>query len=641
MAREEVLRAILSARESISRRMSEAKRATSDLSQTMAETAGIAGGLTGALGATESEAKNLERTYDSLANQTISAATTQKILEDQINGVGTSSLEAVMALQAYRESVDESGDEATEGAAKNFSLAASLRAVGAAAGEASVNVGPFNTSVRRAVVALPALIALVGSLTATITGLTVAAGGAAGALGALFAGGLIGRAERLAESSAAIENRWEALQQIFTEVGSEIDRVTESIQGLSQQEGSLSILRGFVTLVGDLANSANELAPLFAAVGDRLDEVFWAEEARGIAELEQTIADLMPILEDITFYILTQLPDFLAWLRQETLKVAPALGDFTVRAIQLTRALTELGGTFLRFLLPALSLAIDLIIPLIDVFNAVPDPVYAAAAAFAAVAGGLYVYSSAAWVATGATISLNAALSTLYSLLSPVIGVLAAIGSTGVALAAIAAVVVGLITYFDLWGDILAGVVGIWNTLVEIVEFSINAMLKFNQEMKNLMGPLRFLIPGLGQLFAIIEGVKLGFRLLTGAIQIVGDMFEWLGRQYEDHIKPWVDEIAELIGATERAVDRAGGVDLGGAKIEQPAAAARGGPSDPNTMAGAGSRARQRTQELRENRSEVNFDFSGATFNGDTSEQDVQRIVERVLDKRRNKRSDL
>lgn len=641
MVREETLRALVSAKETMSRSMRQAAKGTRDLRDSMSQTIASGSGLVGVMDASEHQVEEYERAIAGLGRESVQAAAEQEFLAQGALHVGSKALRAATKMEVYERSVDRAGDEAAETAVENLGLAASLQSVAAAAGEASVNVGPFNTSVRRAAVALPAVIALVGSFTTVLLGMATAALAAGGALMALFAGGLIGRAEEMARHSADIENTMEALKEIFLNLKDAILQVTEPIRELGMQDAAMALLEGMVVIIGDLADSAARLMSVFGEVNDRLGATFWAEEARGMAEVEKMIKDLMPLLEDLTFYILTKLPDLFAWLREETLRVGPALGDFFTSALSVARALSEIGGTILRLTLPALSLVLDATTLIIDAFNAIPDPVVAAAAAFAITATVLITYAGAATAATAATALLDKTIMALAAKL----GVIAApLSATVVIIAAVVAAIIGLISYFNLWDDITSVLVATWNGLVEVVEFIINGIIILTKAVFDFIMSILKGIPIIGDLIRWLGG-------LDKWIKVIGDAVDWLGDKWDAFVKKvmkWIGPIVEAISGFMDQVDEAGGVELDAAKIENPSSESRGGPetdrTDEEAQAtadrGASADAQRTTDEIRETHEENNFDFSGASFGSGMSERDIERAVERALAHKNSTSSD-
>jgi len=617
--------------------MRSAAEGTRELRDAMAQTIASSSGLVGAIDTTEDQTEEYERTIAGLARDSVQAAATQEFLAEGIEDASEAAISAAAAMRTYESRVDEVGDESVEAAAESAGLASSLQAAAAAAGGASVNMGPLNTSIKSAVVALPVLIGLLGSLSAALGGVAIAGGGAAGALGALFVGGLVGRAEAMAAASSELEGRGEALERMMTQLGSAVDEAAAPLQTLASQEAAMSVLGGLVTLVGDLSRSAARLRETFAPVAARLGGTFWAEEARGIAELEKAVTDLLPILEDLAFFVLAELPDLIAWLRSEALRVVPALGDFATSAIPVVRELAEIGSTLLRLTLPALSILLDALVPILDLFTLLPDSLIVAAAAFGVVSAALVTYGGVAALAASATAALDAAITALLAKLGAIATVLS--GGTVLLVAALVAAVVGAITYFDLWDDILRSLVGAWNALVEVIEFGINAFVVASRAIESILGPATVLIPVIGQLMWLIANFGEVVNFVTGAIDALSEAWSNFVRTVTQSLEPVFRGLERVM----TMIDQAGGIQLEGAKLDTPSAAATGGPSRKGqweTMEGSSQGIRQRAREIRQAREEYNFNFSGATFNGDTSKRDVERAVERAIERRRSRNSD-
>lgn len=632
--REETLRAIISARETLSKDMRNAAEGTRELRQAMAESALSSSEFVGAMAVTEEQTESLEQTLETLQRDAETTAASQHLLAEGIDAAGDAALESAVLMDLYEGRVEEAGEEARETTMENMGLAASMQAVAAAAGEASVNIGPFNTNVRRAVVALPALIALVGSLATVLTGLSVAALAAGGALIALFAGGMVGAAEDLESASADIESRMEALEQIFTNVGSAIDQVTEPIQGLAMQQAALDALGGLVMIIGDLANSAERLMPIFSEVHAALAPTFWAEEAKGVAELEKMIIDLMPLLERMAFYIFTELPDLIAWLREETERVGPAMGDFATSLIPVVRELSEFGGTIFNLTLPALSLLLDGVTIFLDLINAVPEPVAAAIVAFGALSAALVMANT---TITLSTISVSTLTGAIWGLATAIWGGLFGPITASIAIiAGLTAAVVGIITYFEWWDDIIDGLVWAWNGLIEVIEFGINIIVASANKIDEWVGTWLMAFPVIGHMIWLIANF--------------GEIMEWVGNVIDEArekweafvraVRKWAGPLADAIGGMANEVDQAGGVSLESAKLEQ-----GGGPGASRAEAerradSDGSQAAsERAQDFRGQKEEYNFDFSGSSF-GDQSQRDIEKAVEEALKRHRRKTSD-
>jgi hypothetical protein len=588
--------------------------------------------------ASASSLKELEQRIDESGDEALGTAEQVDQLEGEVRSLIDEAIAASATTDTLEGRIDELGDEMAQAAGGGAALAASLQAVSSAAGEASVNVGPFNTNVRRAIVALPVLIGLAGSFVTVLYGVAAGAAAAGGALAMLFAGGLIGKAEAMVQSSEDLENRMEALQRIFSEFGASLAAATEPLQDLSNQQATITFLEGLVTLVGDLSNSVARLAPLFGRVSNALGGTFWREEAQGIAELEMMVRQLMPLLQDMTYFVLTQLPDLIAWLREETVRTAPAMGDLAVSMLPLVANLIEFTNTLLRLTLPAISILINIISPLVAALASIPDPLMAATLAFIIVTAAVSTYATSASIATAATTALYAALSPIIGVLAGIIG---SVSIVAIKIAALTAVIVGLITYLDLWDDILNGLIWAWNMLIELIEFSINSIIAISNAVWELMGPLSILLPFIGGAIFVISNWKEIMDAARNAIEALGNAIKWLSKMADKYLGGIISDVTEA----QKKVDEIGGVDLSAGKFGQPAGTSEGGPSRGSGATGQGGSGStltpsERADQLRENRREYTFDFSNSSFGDGMSERDIEKAVEKALRKAEETESD-
>jgi hypothetical protein len=211
----------------------------------------------------------------------------------------------------------------------------------------------------------------------------------------------------------------------------------------------------------------------------------------------------------------------------------------------------------------------------------------------------------------------------------------AGLSGPAIAIAALVAVVIGAIEYFNLWGEVIGFLIAVWNGLVEIIEFVVNWAIILSKAIMLLNPVTLTLIAIFGDLGSAIEWIggilQWAWNLLKGFISWAA---KWLG--------PIADAIGEVIGKIEEAVDKAGGADLSGAKIE------RGGASDrkseqaarEDTRGRASEAVRERMDTARQQENNYNFDFSGSTFGEGMSERDIEKAVQRALAKQEQRTSD-
>jgi hypothetical protein len=126
-------------------------------------------------------------------------------------------------------------------------------------------------------------------------------------------------------------------------------------------------------------------------------------------------------------------------------------------------------------------------------------------------------------------------------------------------------------------------------------------------------------------------------------VQAVTGFIDGMTKAWEDFVQSVmknVDPVLKAMGKIEEQVDKTGGVSLGGAKIDEPSATAEGGPSrrgGDNTMAGANPRVRGRAREIVQNRGDINVNVEAGA---NVTESEVQRAVERALERQRSRNTD-
>ncbi len=638
MAREESLRALIAANvRDFVRGMRSAGRRVREVGEESEETAAKQAEMASSMVGAQASAGLFENRMEELKEEVQQTTGALGSLAAADAGVAASFVQASSTAKVLEERIDEVGDEAKETTAEVTGLRTALASMATVIGRASVNIGPFNTKVRYAVLALPLLIALVGAATTAFAGLAVAVVAATGALAALFAGGILVQLDQMERHMASIENRMDAMSELASMFADSLEEVTEPLQTIASQEAALNILSGMLQIAGDLANSAAYLQSQFGAVGERLDEIFWAEEAQGIAELEKLIIELLPYLERLTRSLLRGIPDLLRWLRTETDKLLPSMGSFINTIIVTAKELTELGGVLMRIVLPPLSLLLFMINPLLDALSEVPPSLYAAATAFTLTSVALYTYSGGISLAAAGTWAFNAALAVTEALLAPFT---AGLSGATLAIAALAGVTAGAITYFDAWNDTINMAIGVWNFAIETLEFLINSFIILSNAIWDLQGPLVMMIPFFGLIVTAIANWEKIMWALKKAIDAVRNIWNLFVQDVLKYIEP----IQRFFETLNEAMEAEGGVDLSSARIEPrsgPSTRQRGGRDAARSRAetGSGGQVAERAQEFRQQGEGHYFDFRHSNI-GSSSERDIERAVTKALKYKKSRSSD-
>jgi hypothetical protein len=543
-----------------------------------------------------------------------------------LESVDGDAIETAVSAKAASSAIDEVGDESIEAAAELQTLDASMGSTAASSTALAGSLGPLRGSLRTigplAAGIVPPLIGLGGAL----GGVATAAGGAAAGMGAMFAGGLQRKAENMAAANSDIADSGEAMQQIFGQLKSSISDAMEPLQTAANTEFAMAGLEGLVDLVGiaaqGFADMQDTLRPLAAMWGSAVLETapqVFTEIDKTVQALEGTLQGFAGVIRDI--------PAAIAWFREQATVLDEDLGSFGGSAIAATAAIGEFGTTILDLVLPILSVTLDVLTWAMQLINAVPKPVLAAAAAFTIAAGAMALYGGVTGIAAAATGALTAAL-----------GVLTApISAVGVAIAAVVGAVIGAITYFGLWSDIIGVVTAGWNALVEAVEFVIEVVYAVISAIGQLLGKWALFMGPLGIVIFTISH-------LGEIINWVGEMFRWfsgLVADVIDSVLGWVDTavsaIQDLMEWAMNVVNAIPGVNIDFGDIQESieldalktdSAGEEGGESSD-----------QPTEEKSQKEKSNHYDFRGADFGGASSSEIERTVKEAVREANRESRS--
>jgi methyl-accepting chemotaxis protein len=479
----------------------------------------------------------LEANVDDLGESATAAAAQLRGL-----GEGTEELvdeEVVAATTSHQlaDAIDEVGDESVEAAAEVGALRSSMGGLD----DVGVNLGPFTTSLSRL---LPLLAPLAAGLS-SVAGAAVSVGAGFSAIGGaglgMMFGGLTSRAEELAAQSSEIEDASEGLEEIVSQFGQAARNSLQPLQTEEFEGFAMGALSGVIEILRDGAQFAADFSDELEPVLDRLGSQFWNTQPEFFAELRRTASATLPYLEDLLSYLITAGPAALRWFREEGLETVDALGSFSVQAIDTAASLASVGNVLINTVVPGLTALASAADWALEGFRALPDTLqYAAMGAAVATAA-----ASLLAVALGSAATAGGALAAVLGVLSlPISGTTAAI-------AGLVGATAGVISYFGAWGDIIGELVGIYNGLIEYVEYSINLWL------------------GLAQ---AIANAAMSFDAVAGAVQWIGDLLDWLGGVLDwamdklEGVAEFVNDLAEaigqVIGSVADAADEAGGVSL-------------------------------------------------------------------------------
>ncbi|MDS0284677.1 hypothetical protein [Haloarcula onubensis] len=537
---------------------------------------------------------------------------------EALDAVDDDAMELAVGAHTAKGAVDELGDESLESAAELQTLSGSMGAASASSAGLAASLGPLRGSISSlgpiAAGVVPPLIGLGGAL----GGLATAGGGAAAGIAAIAGAGLQRKAENMAAASSEFADSGEAMQAIMDELKASMSEAIAPLKTMASTEFAMAGLEGLVELTGIAATSIAELQdtlmPLGSALGADVLEaapVIFDEIGMTVEALSGQLEGLGGVIQDI--------PEMIAWFREQAVALTPELGNFAGSLIGATAAIGSFGTSILELILPPLSVALDLIGYFAGLLAAIPKPLLAAAGAFAIYTAAVAVYGGVAGVAAAASTVLAG---TIGALTAPISG-------TALAIAAVIGAVVGIITYFGWWEDIINVVTAAWNGFVEIVEFGIEITYAMIKAIGDILGPIALVLGPLGVLIWTIDNLG---RIIDWA----GQMFRWFSGLVNDvvsNVLGWVDTavsaIRDLMDWAMNVVNAIPGVNIDFGNIQENIEldALKSGGGDEG-----GEQEEKTESEQTKNEAKNHYDFRGADFGG-ASATDVERTVSEAIRK--------
>lgn len=364
----------------------------------MAEAGAVSGAFGESLGLSEEQAEQFERALENVQDETIASARSLSHLRSMIDEVGDEAAGSIpplsafnnevqdtvdnaaasaASLHAFQSRIDEAGDEAALAALKTSGLSAAMLAVGSTSGAASAAMTAFNASASTTTLVAAALVAAITALGAAFGGLAIAIGAAAAGLAALFGGGLLYQGERLARQSEDIESTWEGIEQILSRVAGVAREALAPLQTPEFAAFALGALEDAVRLLGNMATSIARVSGPLLDLADTISSAFWNQTPEFLAQMEMTVLELKPILEDLGIWLARAIPDAIGVLRNTFKKLAPSVGNVLTQIVDLLPPLIDLGVRVLRIVLPplqALIAALDALLNAVNYVTAALDP---------------------------------------------------------------------------------------------------------------------------------------------------------------------------------------------------------------------------------------------------------------------------
>jgi hypothetical protein len=537
---------------------------------------------------------------------------------EALDAVDDDALQMAFATNTAKNAVDEVGDEALQSAAEMQALDSQMNDVARSSVGLAGSLGPLRGGLRTIGPLAAGIVPPLVSLSGALGGVAAAGGAAAGGIAAIAGAGLQRQAEQMAAASSEFKDSSEAMEAIFGDVKAAISEAFAPLKTAANTEFAMAGLEGIVELSHAAAEGIAQMQDSLKALGSTFGASVIETAPAIFDELDTTIQELRPTLEGFADAI-RDIPAAIAWFRQQAVALQPELGNVTGSAIGAAAAVGRFGTSVLEVVLPPLSVLLNALAWTANLLAGIPKPLLAAAGAAAVAAGAYSLYTSSAFAATLATQGLIAAL-----------GVLTApISGTALVIGALVGAIAGVITYFGLWGDIIGVITGVWNGLVEIVEFAIEVTYAMITAIGDILGPIALVLGPLGILIWTVNN-------LGTIVEWAGEMFRWFSGLVNDVVSAvmgWVDTavsaLQSLMDWAMKVVNAIPGVniDFGNIQetIELDAIKAGGGDE-------GGETPEQKKTEQTKNEAKNVYDFSGADFGG-ASQSQVERTVTEAVRK--------
>jgi hypothetical protein len=530
-------------------------------------------------------------------------------LGSALDQVDDEAIQMAVGMRTAKGAVDEMGDEALQAALETKALDSAMDDAATSSLGLAASMGPLRGSIGTMGPLVAGVVPPLFGLAGALGGVATAAGTAAGGIAAIAFGGLQRKAENMAAASSQFEDSSEAMQAIFEDFGSQLKEATEPLQTAANTEFAMSGLEGLIELVGIASRGFAQMSGTLREVGSMFGGEILASAPAVFDELDATLTALMPSLEALAS-VLGDVPLLIAFLRESTVRVQSEMIGLGGAVVDAAAGLTTLGVAILDVVLPVLNPLLSLIGWTATLIGSLPEPVLAAAGAFAVYTAVVAVYGGVAGAAAAAT-----------GVLATAVGVITApISATAVAIGALIAAVVGVISYFGLWDDIIGVIMGAWNALVSYIEFSIETMV--------LVGTV------IGQLIGTMWDLVLTVTGLGTILDWLGSMWDWIVGVINDAIDMimgWIDSaiaaIQSLMDWAMSVVNAIPGVSVDFGDIQETINldALKGG--DPGEQEDSPDKV---DQSEKKKEATNHYDFSGADFGGASQSQVEQTVAEAV-----------
>jgi len=285
-----------------------------------------------------------------------------------------------LPFRAVLRDVSRLGDRFIETDRDAMRFGSSLGTVGSALrrlrpklGITSANLGPLNVSLRNFGAVISGLITILGPLLTLIGGLVTGFVALAGAIGSVTAVGALGFFEQLESQFGGINNRMEAMEATFNavrELGREAISPLENttLAGMAPSEFFQRTIQRSIELLNHFARVFAEIAEMDAVTNaiERISAALFEPNREGdgatmLEAMRVATKKLVPIVADLTVFLIDNLPEFIIFMSQVSDVIAGPVGSALVDMIDLMGSLIKVGSGFVFVYSHVVHLVLELV----------------------------------------------------------------------------------------------------------------------------------------------------------------------------------------------------------------------------------------------------------------------------------------
>lgn len=332
----------------------------------------------------------------------------------------------------------------------------------------SLNVGPVNLSLRNLSSTLVTVLGVLGPIMAGMLGFATAILAVGSALGAVLGIGLLGFLEQVEQRFAGVESKAEALKKLMTAlkesvIGALAPLRSVRIDGLGPIGLFVEFVQFGIARLRDLAEILAELAEM-PVVAESIERITTAlttadEGPRLITALKEAVRELLPLITDLTVFLINNLPELIMFLTSIA-EHMDGTGDDLKAIIGVSARAIEFFSGFLKVVLEvagALSALMTVVFDAISAITGLDESTLGAVSALVVLGVVLAGWINTVASAIGAVTSLS---SVMYALgvaiglaeaaLAPLASALGVSAGTAGALVVAIAAIVGSLAWMTL-----------------------------------------------------------------------------------------------------------------------------------------------------------------------------------------------